>query len=395
MDFFRERDQQFRQQVPDRFFRHLFYNIDPEKRCSIIYGPNGTGKTTLLLQLAESHDTIEADRSLFISADDLWLHSQTLFEIAELFYLNGGRYLLIDKIHKYHDWASDISRIITELPDLNIIATAAQLKLPDDSTETITFYKLPPLSFREYLEFRESIRIEPKKLGEIVSFQIKFSEGVSGLFQPIPPFHRYLAGGTLFPSNDGKSQYPGTRLGEQRVNATLESALPVIAGVDYRSVTKIKQLLALVIERGLLKPNISDLSRFLDVSRDSVYSWLTLLDNFGLIHRIWLNRSGNTQHRKPDLILPGDPSMLNFAGYQPRPHAVRMSFLIGQLQNAGFTCSIHKTGAIYLNGMTIAVGDKNDPLPDVSDGSHPMLAADNLEVGSENRIPLWMFGLLY
>lgn len=356
----------------------------------------GTGKTTLLLQLTEFHDDIESDRALFISANDLWLHEQSLFDIAEMFYLNGGRFLFVDDLHKYHSRVPDIGRIIDELPDLRVISTAAaQLQFPDVYADRIESHKLPPLSFREYLQYRESITIEPKKLGEIISFHREFSEGISGLFQPIPPFRRYLAGGTLF-SQTGKSLHlPGTLLGERRVNTALESALPAIEGVDYRSVTKIKQLLALIIRNGPLKPNISDMARFLDVSRDSVYSWLTILENIGLVHNIWLHRTGNTRRRKPDLILPGDPSILQFAGNRPRPHAVRMTFLICQLQNAGFTSSVHKTGAVYLNGMSIAAGDKEDPVPDVTDGTHALIASDNLEIGTENRIPLWMFGLLY
>lgn len=396
MDFFRERDQQLRQNIPSDFFRHLFYSADLSNRCTIIHGTDGTGKTTLLLQLAEYHDSLRPDEARIISGDTLWLHHETLFNIAELFYLNGGRYLLIDDLHKYPDWESFIIQIMHELPDLQIIAsTAAPLTFPESLDTHVKSYRLPPLSFREYLQFRESIKIEQKKLGEIVSFHREFSKGISGLFQPIPPFRRYLAGGTFLSPKDKGPHNTGTRYEEKRVSLLLESALPDIAGIDYRSVTKIKNLLALTIREGPFKPNISDMARFLEVSRDSVYSWLTLLENIGLIHMIWLNRSGNTRHRKPDLILPGDPSFLQFAGNQPRPHAIRLTLLISQLQNAGFNCSVHKTGAVHLNGMTITAGDKDTPLPRVTDGSHPLLAADNLEVGTENRIPLWMFGLLY
>ena len=396
MEFFIERDQQLRQHISGKFSRHLYYTLDLSQRYIFIHGPDGTGKTTLLLQLAKFHEDIPPDQSLFISADTLWLHNESLFKIAELFYLNGGRSLLIDNLHQCSNWPSQLRSIADELPGLQLIITsAAPLTFTDYLRKLIHMHNLPPLSFREYLQFRESITIEPKKLGEIVSFHKEFSEGISGLFQPIPPFRRYLAGGTLFPTTDKGSHLPGTFLGEQRINTTLESALPAIDGVDYRSVTKIKLLLALIIRGGPLKPNISDMARVLDVSRDSVYSWLTLLENAGLIHNIWLHRTGNTRHRKPDLILPGDPSMLQFGGNRPRPHAVRLTFLICQLQNAGFTCSIHKSGAVYLNGMTIAAGDKSDPVPEVTDGTHPLIASDNLEVGTENRIPLWMFGLLY
>lgn len=396
MDFFRERDQQLRQNIPSDFFRHLFYSADLSNHCTIIHGTDGTGKTTLLLQLAEYHDNLRPDEARFISGDTLWLHHETLFNIAELFYLNGGRYLLIDDLHKYPEWESSLIRIIDELPDLRMIASsAASLTFPDSVDALVTSYHLPPLSFREYLQFRESINVDRKKLGEIVSFHKQFSEGISGLFQPIPRFRRYLAGGTFLSPKDKGPQNPGARYEEKRVSLFLESALPAIVGIDYRSVTKIKSLLALIIREGPFKPNISDMARFLEVSRDSVYSWLTLLENVGLIHMIWLNRSGNTRHRKPDLILPGDPAFLQCTGSQSRPDAVRLTFLTSQLQNAGFNCSVHKNGALYLNGMTIAVGDKSEPVPIVKDGTHPLVAADNLEVGTENRIPLWMFGLLY
>ena len=396
MDFFQERDQQYRQQVPGDFRRFLFSKLNPDDRCSIVYGLNGTGKTTLLLQLAEYHQQIEPDLSLFISADDLWLHEQSLFDIAENFYLNGGRHLLIDDLHKYPEHERDINRILDRLPDLHTICSSiAKLPFTNARSKDIGSFSLPPLSFREYLEYREAIRIDPKKLGEVVSFQKEFSEGISGLFQPIPPFRRYLAAGTLFPPDNKNALMTGTQYGERRVNDLLETSLPSIEGLDYRSVTKIKQLLALILHNGPLKPNISDIARYINVSRDSVYSWLSLLEHTGLIFRIWRRRTGNTQHRKPDIILPSDPSMLQFAGNSPQPHAVQMTFLISQLQNAGFECKIHKSGAVYLNGMTIGVGDKNDPLPEVSVGSHPLLAADNLEVGTKDRIPLWIFGLLY
>ncbi|WP_340103621.1 AAA family ATPase [Rhodohalobacter sp. 8-1] len=396
MDFFIERDQQLRQKVPNKFFRHLYYSIDFTKRLTIIYGAPGTGKSTLLLQLADYHDDLPPEESLYLSGETLWFHTKSLYEIAELFYLNGGRHLLIDDLHSYPDRAQSITQIISDLPDLRLISTsAAPLTFLNPLAGQVSSHHLPPLSFREYLQFRESIRIDQKKLGEIVSFHKEFSEGISGLFQPIPPFRRYLAGGTLFSPKNKPGYYPGTLFGEQRMNTFLESVLPALEGVDYRSVTKIKRLLALIIHQGPFKPNISDMARYLSVSRDSIYSWLSLLEHTGIIHRIWLNRTGTTRHRKPDLIAPGDPSFLQFAGNQPRPDAVRKTFLISQLQNAGFNCSIHKSGAVYLNGMTITTGDRDEPLPDVSDGSHPIVAADNLEVGSENRIPLWMFGLLY
>ena len=396
MNFFTERDQQFRQSVPDEFYRHLFHEFSSGSRCTIVIGPDGAGKTTLLLQIAEYHQEIPADLSLFVSAGDLWLREESLFEIAELFYLNGGRYLFVDDIHLYADYPGQVSKIVDELTDLTLIITSSiPPQIDKNITDDVVCKYLPPLSFREYLGYRESIRIDSKKLGEIISFQKEVSEGIAGLFQPIPPFRRYLAGGTLLAPKHKATTYPGTRYGEQRVRQFIECTLPAAEGIDFRSVTKIEQLLALIIRQGQFKPNISNLARHLDVSRDSIYAWLRILEECGLIHRLWLRRPGHTRQRKPYLILAGDPALLQFAGNQPDDQTLRVTFLVSQLKNAGFTCSLHQTGAIYLNGMTIATGDRNEPIPDVSDGSHPLVAADNLEVGEKGKIPLWMFGLLY
>lgn len=80
---------------------------------------------------------------------------------------------------------------------------------------------------------------------------------------------------------------------------------------------------------------------------------------------------------------------------QPRQEGIRKTFLVNQLRDAGFNLSQPKNGDLYLNGMTFTIGGKKQALPTVTDGSHPLVAADNLEVGSENKIPLWMFGLLH
>ncbi len=395
MEYFIERDQQFRQHTPDTFHRFIFKQWNPDVSFTLIPGPPATGKSTLLRQLAEHHPQTDPNKSLFISASFLWLHRQSLFDLAESFYLNGGRYLLVDDLHTIPEWESEILNIGTRLPELHVVATTAcELPFTKESNIQPDVRTLPGLSFREYLAFREAIKIDAKKLGEIVSFHKEFSEGISGLFQPIPPFRRYLAGGSTF-SNRSTGNLPGTLAAEQKLNHVLETDLPSVKGVDIRSVFKIKQLLGLILSQIPFKPNISEMARSLDVSRDSVYLWLSYLQEFGLINMLWKQSEGHIRHRKPEFILPGNTSMLYLGGETPAPQSLRLTFLVNQLHNAGFTCTIPGEGMLYLNGLTLNVGDKHQPPPNVSDGSHPLVAADNTETGTENKIPLWMFGLLY
>ena len=41
------------------------------------------------------------------------------------------------------------------------------------------------------------------------------------------------------------------------------------------------------------------------------------------------------------------------------------------------------------------VGGKGKTFDQIKDIEHSYLAVDNTEIGHKNRIPLWMFGLLY
>jgi len=41
------------------------------------------------------------------------------------------------------------------------------------------------------------------------------------------------------------------------------------------------------------------------------------------------------------------------------------------------------------------VGGKNKTFEQIKDVEDSFLAVDGIEIGSRNRIPLWMFGMLY
>ncbi len=75
--------------------RYLYNAINWDDRCSLIVGQRGVGKTTLLLQyLKENYDdSIEA---LYISVDNPYFKTVSLYEFAVDFEKNGGKILFID-----------------------------------------------------------------------------------------------------------------------------------------------------------------------------------------------------------------------------------------------------------------------------------------------------------
>lgn len=81
-----------------------------------------------------------------------------LYNLAQEFYLkHGGRLMCIDEIHRYANWNQEIKNIYDALPDLKIIFSGSSslnlVKGKNDLSRRGIIYKLPGLSFREYLFF--------------------------------------------------------------------------------------------------------------------------------------------------------------------------------------------------------------------------------------------------
>jgi len=91
------------------FVRYLHDTILWDSRLIAILGARGVGKTTLLLQHIKLYDNV--DDTLFVTADDLYFATHTLYDLALEFYQNGGKKLYIDEIHKYNGWSTEIKNI--------------------------------------------------------------------------------------------------------------------------------------------------------------------------------------------------------------------------------------------------------------------------------------------
>ena len=108
------------------FVRYLQNDVNWNAKLNAILGARGVGKTTLIFQ----HIKLSNQRnvSLVVFADDIYFSKNTLLDLADTFYKNGGKYLYIDEIHKYPNWSTEIKNIYDQIPDLNIIYTGSSIK---------------------------------------------------------------------------------------------------------------------------------------------------------------------------------------------------------------------------------------------------------------------------
>ena len=113
------------EETPSSFHRYMFNRIDWDNRLIGLVGPRGVGKTTLMLQHAK--EELPRHSTLFVTAEDMYFASNNLVELAADFAKKGGRYLIIDEIHKMEDWSRYLKLVYDYQPKLNVIFTGSSI----------------------------------------------------------------------------------------------------------------------------------------------------------------------------------------------------------------------------------------------------------------------------
>lgn len=380
------------------YVRQLYQHVDWSDRLIGVLGTRGTGKTTLLLQrLKLSHKN--PDTALYISMDDIYFSTHTLIEFAETFRMQGGKTLFIDEVHKYPSWAREIKNLYDTYSDLQMIFTGSSvidIHLQEaDLSRRAVFYELTGLSFREFLYFKGIYSSVHFTLEEILQNHSEIALKMNKEFRPIPHFQDYLDHGYYPFFKENLNTY-FIRI-EQAIRFIVETELRFVDGFDVNNTNKVLQLLSILSENVPFKPNISKLSEKIGISRQTVVQYLHYLEKARLINTLYAAGVSISTLQKPEKIYLENPNLHRaIASTIPNPGSRRESFLLNQLRNAKHQVSLPNHGDFLVNRKyTIKVVGKNKGNEQLKGIEEAYIAADNMEIGVGNKIPLWLFGFLY
>lgn len=380
--------------VPDSFFRYLYQEINFSSRLIAVLGARGTGKTTLLLQIAK-HSNKDV---LYVALDDLFFTQNTLYSLSEDFKLNGGELLLLDEVHKYPGWSREIKLIYDDFPELQVIFTSSSIldiyKGESDLSRRAVNYHLSEMSFREYLQFYHKISLSKLSLSDIISNNEKLSLEISSEIKPLKYLKEYIATGA-YPYYSGyKDEY--YQLITNTINLILDVDLQSIEGIEYANIAKFKRLLYILANNVPFTPNISKLAGKIDLHRNTLIQGLQLLEKAELIRTKRKQNKSISILSKPDKIWLHNTN-LSFAISDNNPDTgnVRETFFLQHLQinhNVGLA---DKGDFVIDNNFIFEVGGQNKTKKQISGLENAYVVRDNIETGAKNIIPLWLFGLLY
>lgn len=381
-------------QVDNRFYRFIYDIIDWDQRMIGVKGPRGTGKTTMMLQKIK-FGLMAPNEVLYLNIEHPWFYTNTLFDTVTNFYINGGRYIFVDEVHKYENWSRELKVIYDGFPSLKIVFSASSaLDIyhgeSDLSRRAIT-YELPGLSFREYLQFFHNISLKKLNLEEILYNHIQISTDLSSQISIIPLFKRYLKTGYLPIFKGLKPELARITL-QNIINTTINVDLQPIANLPPQSVNKLKRVLGMIAEITPYEPNISTLAAKLNISRNTVLSFLSLLEKANILNFLIRNAYGISALQKPDKIYLENPNLNYALSFNPNIGTVRETFFMNQLKNATNRILMPKKHDFLINESIIfEVGGTNKKV----ENTDVFIAMDDIETGYANTIPLWLFGLLY
>ncbi|MEZ5197571.1 MAG: AAA family ATPase [Bacteroidales bacterium] len=358
----------------------------------------GTGKTTLMLQHIKNTFGASGD-TLYVSLDDYYFTQHRLFDLAEKFYMNGGLHLFIDEVHKYPSWSIDIKNIYDIFPELKIVfsgSSALQLhKATGDLSRRAAMYHLHELSFREYLNLTLKTNFESILISDILSNHQKLAGDIVKNIRITALFKNYLQNGAYPFFTEAKGQYYDRLI--NTVNTIIENDLPAIENINYQSVHKLRKLISLIADSVPFKINISELSRKSGLSRDVLIRLLDLLDRASLITNIRQKGAPTGHLTKPDKIYLNNTTLLHAlnTNQQVSSGTIRETFFMNQLMQKHQLHSV-KIGDFLVDGKYIfEIGGKNKTSNQIAGLSNAYIAADDIEYGYNNTIPLWLFGFLY
>jgi len=370
------------------FHRYIYDRIDWNTRIVGLLGPRGVGKTTMVLQYIK--ENLPRKESLYVVAEDLYFANHTLVDLADTFARTGGKYLIIDEIHKYKGWSRELKLIYDYHSELHVFFTGSSIldiyKGVSDLSRRVLTYEMQGLSYREYLSLFHQIELPVYSLQQILNQEVELPQG----FLPLQHFSDYLQRG-YYPFRDNNFE----RYIMNVVNTTLEVDIAQYADLTPATIRKLKRLLAIIAQAAPFKPNFTQIGGQLEVSRNNIADLCAWLEKAGLIGQLRDSTGGIQGLGKVDKVYLDNATLIYVLGNKNTEiGTIRETFFYNQMRVMTDVIS-SRISDFEIDGKTFEVGGKKKKQKQIQNAEQGYVVKDDIETGYGNIIPLWQFGLTY
>ncbi len=381
--------------LKSKFTRPL--SIHWDEQLIGITGARGVGKTTFVIQHAKETYGF-GQECLYLSLDNIYFAGNRLYDLAVEFEQKGGKLLILDEVHYYPNWSQELKNIYDDLPELKVIFTGSSILHihlgNNDLSRRAVLYRLEGLSFREFVNIETGLNLPAYTLDEIIHYHTQIAVEISSHIKPLAYFAQYLNHGYYPFYLQGKSTYHQKLAAT--INQVLDVDLPLITNIESKSINKLKKLLYLLSISTPFEPNITKLSELIETTRQTVLVYLQALEDARLINQLRSDARGYKTMTKPEKICLHNPNLLFALGVNSTDTgSLRETFFFNQL-NVKHTLTYPEKGDFLVdNQYLFEIGGKAKGNRQIKDHPKGYIASDGIEIGLDNKIPLYLFGFLY
>lgn len=269
--------------------------LAPVRRATIMLGARRVGKTTMLRQfvgecLAKRH----FPAILFASVDTPTYTGLSLDRLLEFFVRsfphdpNESRLVIFDEIQYLKGWEKHLKDLVDRYPETRFVASgsagAALRRQSDESgAGRFTDFELPPLTFAEFLRFREleaeMIRVDDTR-ADVDRFVAVDIAALNGAFIDYVNYGAYPE--PVF--NETIREDFGQFVGRDIVDKVLLRDLPVLYGIQ--DIQELNRLFAVLAYNTGQEVSLESLSQSGGITKPTITRYLEYLETAFLIYRV-------------------------------------------------------------------------------------------------------------
>ena len=165
--------------------------------------------------------------------------------------------------------------------------------------------------------------------------------------------------------------------------------------IPYSSIEKIGQLLSVIAISVPFKPDVTAISGQISIDRNTLIRYLGYLEDIDIIHRLYSSADGMGGMRKPAKIYLNNTNLMWAIGKNyPEKGNLRETFFLNQLR-AVQDVFYPKAGDFLVGKYTFEIGGKTKKRKQVDGVLNAHVVKDDIEIGFDKTLPLWLFGFLY
>ncbi|CAA6816963.1 MAG: conserved hypothetical protein [uncultured Sulfurovum sp.] len=380
-----------------KYHRYLYDEVFNSTSKTIgVYGSRGVGKTTMLLQILKA-STISATNKLYISCDHPMFKGVSLFDFVDEFVKRGGEFIVIDEIHEADNFQAELKSVYDFLEVKVLFSGSSAIEITNpDFARRYSMYKMPILSFREYLEMTQNIKLKAYSLEVLLENHESIVYEINDTLvdkKILKLYDEFIDVGVYPFYFEDKLKYID-RIHET-INTVLFKDLGRLFSIKPDKIDTLKKLLLTICVSEPLELSIDKLAATVGITKVTLYKYIKYLGKAELVNHIAHDAKRFKAIRKSDKLYLANTNLFSALCMESEIGTIRETYFVSMVAS-GHTLSYVDKGDFLVNGKyTFEVGGKNKSFNQIKEIPHSFLALDDIEVGIDAKVPLWLFGFLY